>query len=162
MLKYRFLLRIVYAGRWRGGDGKIPYRGRGEEPGGRGGSLDLLEAPRHAAAPHLADQRAPLLGPRTRVEVLVRSCGEGEGQWESSGGAARRDRERLGRWGSEVGGGPPGPSGLLSFCALFWVRTREWSQVGPPEFYDRYTVVLDFPFFIRKYVVRCGRNFNHS
>jgi hypothetical protein len=76
--------------------------------------------------------------------------------------SALADRERVGRWGSEVGGGPPGPSGLLSFCALFWVRTRDWSQVGPPEFYDRYTVVLDFPFFIRKYVVRCGRNFNHS
>jgi len=65
--------RRIDAGRWRGGDGKIPYRTRGEEPGGRGGGLDLPEAPRHAAAPHLADRRGPLLGPRARVEVLVRA-----------------------------------------------------------------------------------------
>lgn len=44
------------------------YRARGEEPGGRGGGLGLAEAPRHAAAPHLADRGRPPLGPRSRVD----------------------------------------------------------------------------------------------
>ena len=62
------------------------YRARGEESGGRGGGLGLAEAPRHAAAPHRVDRGGPPLGPRARVEVLPRACGDGslvgeEGEW---------------------------------------------------------------------------------